>query len=500
MTHPDLPFRDTSPERLARVRAHLREHGYTGRGICDRLGIPSLFDFKSLRGGRAGSAEVRDGLDALVRLFLDGEPVLRTGLEELLGEEAPAELRAVGLLEPHPDDGDAWAATALLYPVAGLYLVSDVSATSPGVTSPTDPLRDDAVYPPLTGSARDFIRDLPLGPCRRLLDLCAGTGIAALIGAESAERAWALDITDRSTRFAEFNAALNGITNVTALQGDLYDPVRGERFDRIVAHPPYVPSSGNDPVFRDGGEDGEQVLRRIVEGLPDHLEPGGLFLARCMATDRADAPLEARVREWLGSDESEFDVFVVVARVMDPVEQTLLQFLHGRLAGDAAQRQLRLFRSLAVERFVHGSIMIQRRASDRPVVTVRKKRGTGAGPRDLAWLREFEVEAARPGFLDHLAGCRPRLRDGTQVEIGYRVVDGDLEEESYRVTSVEPFAVGFALPREAGFFLPRFDGTRTVAEVHDECLRYGWIPEGTPAREFAGLVRSLIGGCVLELE
>jgi methylase of polypeptide subunit release factors len=69
-----------------------------------------------------------------------------------------------------------------------------------------------------------------------------GTGIAALVAAQKdAAHAWAFDITARATHFAEFNRRLNAIPNVTAAEGDLYAPAGGQTFDRIVAHPPYLP-------------------------------------------------------------------------------------------------------------------------------------------------------------------------------------------------------------------------------------------------------------------
>ena len=48
----------------------------------------------------------------------------------------------------------------------------------------------------------------------------------------------------------------------------MYEPVAGLEFDRIVTHPPYVPVSKPTHVFRDGGDDGELILRRAIEGLP----------------------------------------------------------------------------------------------------------------------------------------------------------------------------------------------------------------------------------------
>lgn len=68
----------------------------------------------------------------------------------------------------------------------------------------------------------------------------------------------------------------------------------------IVAHPPYIPDGANKLLFRDGGEDGEQIFRRIVQGLPQYLKPGGRFYCVTTATDRENESLQDRVRGWLG--------------------------------------------------------------------------------------------------------------------------------------------------------------------------------------------------------
>src|SRR5207247_2324413 len=74
-------------------------------------------------------------------------------------------------------------------------------------------------------------------PVADALDLCAGTGIAALVLSRHVERVVAADITPRAAHFARFNALLNSRPNVEIAVGDLYDPVAGRTFDRIVAHP-----------------------------------------------------------------------------------------------------------------------------------------------------------------------------------------------------------------------------------------------------------------------
>src|SRR5690606_36116914 len=132
--------------------------------------------------------------------------------------------------------------TVRLYPTEGLYIISDLDPEAPGAAEldELEPLVH--VFSAITSLTGSYMKQLPDTPCERFLELCGGTGIAALVVARFAGHAWTADITARSTAFAAFNAQLNGLSNVSAVQGDLYEPVRGMTFDRIVAHPPYVPA------------------------------------------------------------------------------------------------------------------------------------------------------------------------------------------------------------------------------------------------------------------
>ena len=64
------------------------------------------------------------------------------------------------------------------------------------------------------------------------------------------------------------------------LQGDLWAPVEGRRFDRIVTNLPQFPlheplADGRLPSWSVGGADGRQLIDRFLHGLPAHLQPGG---------------------------------------------------------------------------------------------------------------------------------------------------------------------------------------------------------------------------------
>ena len=77
----------------------------------------------------------------------------------------------------------------------------------------------DIVYPALTQSTREFLLFLPDETCESFLEVCAGSGVAAIQAAGYARQAWATDLAHRSAHFAAFNAALNDTQNVTVSKG-----------------------------------------------------------------------------------------------------------------------------------------------------------------------------------------------------------------------------------------------------------------------------------------
>ncbi|WP_246139978.1 DUF7059 domain-containing protein [Protaetiibacter larvae] len=116
-------------------------------------------------------------------------------------------------------------------------------------------------------------------PVASVLDLGTGCGIQALHARRFAERVVATDISERALRYARLNAALNGVDGIEFRRGDLYEPVAGERFDRIVSNPPFVitPRTPEVPAYeyRDGGREGDALVAAVVAGAAEHLVPGG---------------------------------------------------------------------------------------------------------------------------------------------------------------------------------------------------------------------------------
>lgn len=122
-----------------------------------------------------------------------------------------------------------------------------------------------------------------LPPGASVLDLGTGSGVLAVAAARSgAARVLAVDVSRRATLTARANALLNRV-RVETRRGDLFEPLRGERFDAIVSNPPYLPGSepaGTRGAARawEGGSRGRALIDRIIAGVAGHLKPGGVLL------------------------------------------------------------------------------------------------------------------------------------------------------------------------------------------------------------------------------
>ena len=368
------PFDGGTAEQFAAAHETLVTMGYSEAAVCAVAGIESIYTLAARPQRETGFQLPDSPLAVAVHLFFDGAALPMDVVKEVIGARAFAALEGIGLLQPFLGDPTRCASFVAVYPTEGLYVASDRVARIADVSTA---LPADIVYSAITPETRRFLRLMPRHACGDYLELCSGTGIAALAAAQHfASEAWAVDLTERSTRFAAFNAALNGLDGVHALEGDLYAPVAGRTFDVITAHPPYVPSFETEMVFRDGGEDGEQVTRRIIGGLADHLRPGGTFYCDCMMTDRSDAPLEQRIRAMLGSAEGEFDVLVGQVGLIAPESLLAGSLAAGRITDDMARAQRARFEELGVERFVNTGFYIERRGG--PAAATRR-RETGRG-------------------------------------------------------------------------------------------------------------------------
>jgi release factor glutamine methyltransferase len=129
---------------------------------------------------------------------------------------------------------------------------------------------------------------LPDGDARSVLDLGTGSGAIALAIASERPRAriTGIDVSTQALAVAQANARALGLAHIEWRLGSWFEPVRGERFDVIVANPPYVASG--DPALQQltaepllalaPGPTGLEALSAIIDGAAGHLNPEGWLL------------------------------------------------------------------------------------------------------------------------------------------------------------------------------------------------------------------------------
>src|SRR5579863_1619450 len=282
MTGPSDVLRISTDDDFSLARQCLRGGGFSADGLVRRFGA---------RNTREGLARISrtdlndDLLSILTRLFLLEESVKKESLRRArVTERICAAFERLDLIRTFPYAPSHYTATVRLRAVGDLVLTCDRSVRIDANTL-VEP--SDTVYDPLDKPAWQYMRFLPDGRCRRFLEMCAGSGIAALHAASSfADHAWACDISQRATHFIKFNMHLNAVTNVNVLTGDLFDSLDGQEFDCIAAHPPYLPAMRNSSLYSAGGQIGDELLVRLICGLPQHLANGGFFYASGAVPDR----------------------------------------------------------------------------------------------------------------------------------------------------------------------------------------------------------------------
>ena len=273
-SHGTVP-RFKEPAEYAQARARLADAGFTGRGITERLRVETvptagvlnhpLYLWRT-RGG--------DPLDWFIRLFLLYSEVPEDAARDALRPAALETWIDAGLLQPV--EGGGVAANVRMLPYGDLVIVTDRPPRTEGEI-PAD-------FVMSVGAATTTLADATIRrPSRRTLDLGCGCGTLGLLAARHSAEVYGLDRNARAVEYTRFNALLNGLENVRALEGNLFEPV-GELeggFDLIVCNPPFVISPESRYLYRDSGMRGDEICRTIVRQAPKYLSEGGYCQMLC---------------------------------------------------------------------------------------------------------------------------------------------------------------------------------------------------------------------------
>ncbi len=123
-----------------------------------------------------------------------------------------------------------------------------------------------------------------------ILDLCCGSGAVGISLAKICGnvKVTASDISEDAIDTASENAR-ELRAKVKFIRGNMFNPLKGRKFDMIVSNPPYIKTNmisilqeevkDHEPLTAlDGGRDGLDFYRTIVDNAADYLKAGGFLL------------------------------------------------------------------------------------------------------------------------------------------------------------------------------------------------------------------------------
>ncbi len=274
----------------------------------------------------------------LTALFMLGEPVGAAALETALPRTGVAGALAIGLVVPTQSaSGEQRYAPAVdlrpheaedAHGSVRWWVASDLGELVTGQA-----LAPDHVLG--IGRAGLTLAALtPRKPVETALDLGVGCGIQTLYLLRHVRQVVATDISTRALEFTAFNVALAGVDSarVQLRQGNLLEPVAGQRFDLIVSNPPFVITP---PSVRQAGlplmeyrDAGGPILPALVRVLEDHLNPDGVAVMLGNWEHREGTSWRTSVNQWIGKS---LDAWIIQREVQDPVEYAAMWLRDGGL-------------------------------------------------------------------------------------------------------------------------------------------------------------------------
>lgn len=470
MPLPELKMR-MSEEDIQTLKRRLREGNYTEKAIGQRLGVPDIvfLDSRLLPQFYFNCESVDDSLSTLIKLFLLQSGLSRREVSAALGRECIAALSLCGIL--HRESG-LFYSNVDLFPCLEQFLFTDHWFTAGQ--------EEGHVYE-LGMDSYALVRLTHRGNRKNALDLCTGSGVHAIQSAFAGCRSTAIDINPRALQYAKFNAAFNE-QDVHILESNLYSELKGQTFDLITVNPPFVPSTDKEMlVHRTPGESGEEVSERLVAGLPEHLEEGGLFsMILNYPIITGDSYLD-RLERWIGQDKGW--VINNVLLQVTPVGVYIKEHIYFKDGYyENFNEHLESYAKMGIEGIGFANVFIQRVSPDQPN---HKKEIRTVMPTDCKrtnfkdWLSTQSL-FGNPTFKPDLESKPQFSSYFATLWRDHQMTKGLLEPQ------MDNFIPGERIDGEQAELLARMDGRTTTSEILE-----GWQKDGREEEAFYRAFRDL---------
>ncbi len=461
MRSPVSPLSFPDPDDFERFRSVLEGAGYTDKGVVEALGVR---EFSSVRGDdlplllRCTSKGTP--VDIFIRLFLMQVPV---GCEALQRAIRPMKLDTWidgGLVRV---DGDSAVTEARLLPFQGLLVAFDPERR---LFSPSG---SDYVMG-IGASSLTLANHTVRRHARMTLDLGTGCGIQALLAACHSDRVFAVDRNPRAVRMAAFNAQLNRFPHVECRGGDLFEPVKQEKFDLIVSNPPFVISPAMSYIYRDSGMEGDQICQRIVREAPQVLNEGGFCQILCNWAEYKGQDWRERLAAWF--EGMGCDAWVMRSDTQDTAHYASTWIRHTeKLQGEEYARRfeewMAYYDGQGIEAVSAGFISLHRSSGRSNWFRAEDGLGKAAQPCGDSILRGFELRDFLETVRDDatLLDTRFRVSPDLRLEQQYAPSEGNWVGTVAKLSLVKGLDYSGEADPHVAKFVGACAGNRTLGEL-----------------------------------